>query len=59
VPQLRYVLTYRAPSGPNFAVDSFPAELHKPITDHADFENVMSAGLMNRVVACINGGRRC
>jgi hypothetical protein len=59
IPQLRDVLTYRVPSGPNFAVDSFPAELHKPITDHADFENVMSAALMNRVVSCINGGRRC
>jgi uncharacterized protein DUF1996 len=59
VPQLRFVLTYRAPSGPNFAVDSFPAELHKPITDHGDFENVMSTRLMNRVVSCINSGRRC
>jgi hypothetical protein len=59
VPQLRMVLTFRAPSGPNFALDSFPAEVHKPITDHGDFENVMSDRLMSRVVNCINSGRRC
>jgi hypothetical protein len=59
VPQLRIVLTYRVPSGPNFAVDAFPEELHKPNTDHMDFENVMSTALMDRVVRCINSGRRC
>jgi hypothetical protein len=59
VPQLRYRLTYRVSSGPSFAVDSFPEELHKPITDHADFENVMPTRLMSMVVSCINRDRNC
>ena len=28
--------------GARFAVDSFPEQLHKPVTDHGDFINVMS-----------------
>lgn len=60
VPRLRFVLQYRdVPAGPSFAVDSFPEQLHKPITDHGDFENVMPDDLMNKVVTCINTNRRC
>ena len=59
IPQLRMTLGYTVPRGPSFAVDSFPEQLHNPITDHADFENVMPARLMNTVVNCINRGRRC
>jgi hypothetical protein len=40
-------------------VDSVPDQLNNPITDHADFENVMSERLMQRAVRCINGNRRC
>jgi Domain of unknown function (DUF1996) len=59
VPQLHVTLTYRVPAGRSFALDTFPSELRKPITDHFDFENVMSAGLMRRVVSCINAGANC
>ncbi|OLB67202.1 MAG: hypothetical protein AUI10_00695 [Actinobacteria bacterium 13_2_20CM_2_72_6] len=37
VPQLRMTLTYNVPPGKSFAVDSFPAEKHNPLTDHGDF----------------------
>jgi len=47
------------PPGRSFAIDSFPAELRKAITDHFDFENVMPESLMSRVVDCINTGRTC
>ncbi|MGW4025868.1 DUF1996 domain-containing protein [Streptomyces sp. NPDC005009] len=68
VPQLvqRIVYDVDAPSlddggrtTPLFAVDSFPEQLHKPITDHGDFINVFDEDLMNEVVACINEGRTC
>ena len=59
VPQLRITLTYDVPRGRVFALDAFPAELHSPLTDHNDFINVMSEGLMEQVVNCINSGRRC
>jgi hypothetical protein len=59
VPQLHMVLTYSVAQGRSFAVDSFPDQLNNPITDHADFENVMSERLMQRAVRCINGNRRC
>ncbi|WP_419998584.1 DUF1996 domain-containing protein [Streptomyces boninensis] len=59
VPQLRMRLTYDAPRAPDFAVDSFPEQLHKPVTDHGDFANFMPTDVMNRAVRCINGGRRC
>ncbi len=42
-----------------FAVDGFPEQLHKPITDHDDFINVFDEDLMNRMVNCINSGRKC
>nr|WP_152889111.1 DUF1996 domain-containing protein [Streptomyces adustus] len=68
IPQLvqRIVYDVDAPSlqdggrtTPLFAVDSFPENLHKPITDHGDFINVFDEKLMNEMVDCINGGRQC
>ncbi|WP_432042513.1 DUF1996 domain-containing protein [Streptomyces cadmiisoli] len=67
IPQLQVRLVYNvpAPTVQNgqvrnpYAVDGFPEQLHKPITDHNDFINVMSDSLMNKVVKCINRGQRC
>ncbi|WP_406840314.1 DUF1996 domain-containing protein [Streptomyces sp. AHU1] len=68
IPQLvqRIVYDIDAPSlqdggrtSPLFAVDSFPENLHKPITDHGDFINVFDEGLMKDVVDCINSGKKC
>ena len=44
---------------PLFAVDSFPEQLHKPVTDHGDFINVFDEDLMGEMVDCINDGRKC
>ncbi|MEU6082559.1 DUF1996 domain-containing protein [Streptomyces sp. NPDC047108] len=59
VPQLVQRITYDVKPGTVFAVDSFPEQLHKPVTDHGDFINVMSDRLMRKAVSCINGGRTC
>ncbi|MEV4443109.1 DUF1996 domain-containing protein [Streptomyces sp. NPDC049577] len=59
VPQLVQRITYDVPARTPFAVDSFPEQLHKPVTDHGDFINVMPDALMARAVGCVNGGRRC
>ncbi|MEU6714086.1 DUF1996 domain-containing protein [Nonomuraea sp. NPDC046802] len=59
IPALEHRLVYNVPQGPNFAVDGFPEELHKPVTDHSDFINLMNEQQMRQVVDCINGGRRC
>ncbi|GAA3256849.1 hypothetical protein Slala03_52610 [Streptomyces lavendulae subsp. lavendulae] len=59
IPQLVQRITYGVAPGARFAVDSFPEQLHKPVTDHGDFINVMSNGLMAQAVNCINGGRTC
>ncbi|WP_219911944.1 DUF1996 domain-containing protein [Nonomuraea fuscirosea] len=59
IPALQHRLVYNVPRGPNFAVDGFPEELHKPITDHSDFINLMNEQQMGQVVNCINSGRRC
>lgn len=59
IPQLVQRITYAVPPGARFAVDSFPEQLHKPVTDHGDFINVMSDGLMAGAVRCINGGQAC
>ncbi|MEU5538686.1 DUF1996 domain-containing protein [Streptomyces sp. NPDC020362] len=68
IPQLvqRIVYDVAAPSlndggrtVPFFAVDSFPEQLHKPVTDHGDFINVFDDGLMREMVDCINSGRTC
>ncbi|MFE8017426.1 DUF1996 domain-containing protein [Streptomyces antibioticus] len=68
IPQLvqRIVYDIDAPSladggrtTPLFAVDSFPEQLHKPVTDHGDFINVFGEDLMREMVSCINEGRTC
>ncbi|MEU0083026.1 DUF1996 domain-containing protein [Streptomyces sp. NPDC006274] len=42
-----------------YALDSFPEQLHKPVTDHGDFINVFDEKLMRELVNCLNEGRRC
>ncbi|GAB2878587.1 DUF1996 domain-containing protein [Streptomyces deserti] len=68
IPQLvqRLVYDVDAPSlkdggrtTPLFAVDSFPEQLHKPVTDHGDFINVFDEDLMREMTDCINEGRTC
>ncbi|QCD53816.1 DUF1996 domain-containing protein [Streptomyces hawaiiensis] len=68
IPQLvqRIVYDIDAPSlndggrtTPLFAVDSFPEQLHKPVTDHGDFINIFDEKLMGEMVDCINDGRTC
>jgi hypothetical protein len=68
IPQLvqRIIYDVDAPSlkdggrtTPLFAVDSFPEQLHKPVTDHGDFINVFDEDLMAEMADCINDGRRC
>ncbi|MBQ1087914.1 DUF1996 domain-containing protein [Streptomyces sp. B93] len=67
IPQLQVRLVYDVPAPviengqiqAPFAVDGFPEQLHKPITDHNDFINVMDDELMNQVVECINTGQDC
>jgi len=68
IPQLvqRIVYDIDAPSledggrtTPLFAVDAFPEQLHKPVTDHGDFINVFDEDLMRQMVDCINGGQQC
>lgn len=68
IPQLvqRIVYDVDAPSledggrtVPLFAVDAFPEQLHKPVTDHGDFINVFDEDLMGEMVDCINDGRQC
>ncbi|WP_330176145.1 DUF1996 domain-containing protein [Streptomyces sp. NBC_01498] len=59
IPQLRQRIVYDIPPGPGFAVDSFPEQLHKPITDHGDFINVFDDAVMTKMVDCINTGKEC
>ncbi|GAA3787226.1 hypothetical protein GCM10023083_23840 [Streptomyces phyllanthi] len=68
IPQLVHRLVYDvdAPSvkdggktRPFFAVDGFPEQAHKPITDHDDFINVFNEQTMKKAVQCINTGRKC
>ncbi|MEU5664685.1 DUF1996 domain-containing protein [Streptomyces longwoodensis] len=67
IPQLQVRLVYNVPAPKlqngqvvnPYAVDTFPEQLHKPVTDHNDFINFFSANLMNKMVNCINGGRKC
>ncbi|WP_093801166.1 DUF1996 domain-containing protein [Streptomyces sp. Wb2n-11] len=59
IPQLVQRIVYDVPPGPGFAVDSFPEQLHKPVTDHGDFINVFDSRLMKKVVSCVNDGRKC
>ncbi|MFJ1703741.1 DUF1996 domain-containing protein [Kitasatospora sp. NPDC088346] len=59
MPQLVERVAYDVPAGVKFAVDSFPEQLHNPITDHGDFINVMNPNLLAQMASCINEGRRC
>ncbi|WP_063734494.1 DUF1996 domain-containing protein [Streptomyces sp. RTd22] len=59
IPALTQRITYKIAPNKVFAVDSFPEQLHKPVTDHGDFINVMSNSLMKQAVKCINSGRKC
>ncbi|GAA4987180.1 hypothetical protein GCM10025734_11920 [Kitasatospora paranensis] len=59
IPQLVERVAYDVPTGVRFAVDSFPEQLHNPVTDHGDFINVMNRNLLDQMVSCINEGRRC
>ncbi|MFH9419316.1 DUF1996 domain-containing protein [Streptomyces sp. NPDC017529] len=59
IPRLVQRLTYAIPQNTLYAVDSFPDQLHNPVTDHGDFINVMPRQLMRRAVDCINSGREC
>ncbi|WP_406327092.1 DUF1996 domain-containing protein [Streptomyces sp. NBC_00203] len=67
IPQLTMRLVYDVPAPTiengqvknPYAVDGFPEQLHKAITDHDDFINVFDASLMREMVDCINSGRQC
>jgi hypothetical protein len=59
VPQLRITLTYDVPFGARYAIDTFPAQLRSPLTDHADYIDVMTDDEQARIVACVNSGRQC
>lgn len=67
IPQLQVRLVYNVPAPTiqngtvvnPYAVDSFPENLHKPITDHNDFINFFSTNTMNKLVKCINTGQKC
>jgi hypothetical protein len=67
IPQLQVRLVYDVPAPQiqngqlvnPFAVDSFPENLHKPITDHNDFINFFNQETMNEMVQCINSGQDC
>jgi hypothetical protein len=59
IPRLRITLSYDVPAGRSFAIDSFPDQQRKAVTDHFDFENLMLEPLMNHVVDCINTARTC
>jgi hypothetical protein len=59
LPQLRVTLIFDRPAGRGFAVDAFSDQQHNPVTDHADFMNLMPPAVMARAVDCINTGRTC
>ncbi|WP_327723356.1 DUF1996 domain-containing protein [Streptomyces europaeiscabiei] len=67
IPQLQARLVYDVPAPQiqngqvvnPFAVDSFPDQLHKPITDHNDFINFFDENTMKKMVDCINSGQDC
>ena len=59
VPQLRITLTYPVPAGSQYAIDTFPDQQRSPLTDHADFIDVMTDAEQNQIVSCVNSGRNC
>lgn len=59
IPRLRLQVTYAVPAGRSYVVDTFPEQHGSPVTDHADFVNVMPPALMALAVECVNAGRHC
>lgn len=68
IPQLVQRIVYDVPAPsvadggrtvPLFAVDSFPEQLHNPVTDHGDFISLFDEDLMREMVDCVNSGRDC
>jgi hypothetical protein len=59
IPQLRITLTYNVPFGARYAIDTFPDQLRSPLTDHADYIDVMTDEEQAQIVACVNSGRTC
>ncbi|MEV5439458.1 DUF1996 domain-containing protein [Streptomyces sp. NPDC052682] len=67
IPQLQVRLVYDIPAPQiqngqvtnAYAIDSFPDQLHKAITDHNDFINFFDEDVMNQMVQCINSGQDC
>ena len=59
IPQLRLTVTYSVKPGRSYAIDAFPDQHRSPLTDHAEFINVMPAPLMAQAVRCINSGETC
>jgi hypothetical protein len=59
VPRLRIVAAYDIAPGTRYRIDSFDAQRHSPLTDHALFVNLMPDALMSEIVRCLNAGRDC
>jgi hypothetical protein len=59
VPRLTLTLTYHVPPGVMYAIDSFPEQQRSPLSDHADFIDVMTPDQQMRIVNCVNAGQRC
>jgi hypothetical protein len=59
VPRLRIVAAYAIAPGTRYRIDSFDAQRHSPLTDHAFFVNLLPEALMSEVVRCLNAGRSC
>jgi hypothetical protein len=59
VPRLRIVAAYAIAPGTRYRIDSFDAQRHSPLTDHAFFVNLLPDALMSEVVRCLNAGRTC
>jgi hypothetical protein len=59
VPRLRIVAAYDIAPGTRYRIDSFDAQRHSPLTDHALFVNLMPDALMSEVVRCLNAGLDC
>ncbi|MEW5353253.1 DUF1996 domain-containing protein [Streptomyces sp. 16-176A] len=67
IPQLTMRLVYSVPQPVvrngqvknAYAVDGFPEQLHKAVTDHDDFIAVTRNGLANKIANCLNSGRMC
>jgi hypothetical protein len=59
VPQLTLTLTYRVPPGVMYAIDSFPEQSRSPLSDHADFIDVLTPDQQAKIVNCVNSDQRC